>query len=92
MSDGILTVTLESDGEELRIVIEDNGVGMSEDELMNWHRKLASNKVNAEVSGIINVHRRLQLKFGDESGISLSPRLGGGLKVTMKIQLRKGKE
>jgi two-component system sensor histidine kinase YesM len=92
MSDGILTVTLETDVEELRIVIEDNGVGMSEDELMNWHKKLASNKVNAEVSGIINVHRRLQLKFGDESGISLSPRLGGGLKVTMKIQLRKGKE
>jgi two-component system sensor histidine kinase YesM len=95
---GRLSVTLEfidletKDHSELRIVIEDNGAGIPEAELAQWASRLASRKVNAEVSGIINVHRRLQLKFGESSGLTLSAGTHGGLKVVMNIQIEKGQE
>ncbi|NHN30801.1 sensor histidine kinase [Paenibacillus agricola] len=85
-SDGLLAVTLEQDVNELRIFIEDNGTGMPEAELTQWASRLASRKVNAEVSGIMNVHRRLQLKFGEDSGLILAAGAAGGLKVVMKIR------
>ncbi|MBB3071421.1 two-component system sensor histidine kinase YesM [Paenibacillus baekrokdamisoli] len=90
IADGILSVSLEEDEDEIRIVVEDNGAGMSETDLAHWNSRFLSENVNVEVSGMNNVNRRLQLKFGGESGISLRSRLGGGLKVTMKIQMMKG--
>lgn len=92
ITDGKLSVTLESRSEELRIIIEDNGAGMSETDLTNWRSRLSSKQVNAEVSGIMNVHRRLQLKFGEQSGITLSTGLQGGLQVVMNIQMTKEQE
>jgi two-component system sensor histidine kinase YesM len=92
VTEGRLSVSLEVEGNVLRIVTEDNGTGMTEEQVAGWRSRLASDKMNAEVSGIINVHRRLQLKFGIESGITLSPGSQGGLKVVMSIHLSKEDE
>ncbi|NOU94516.1 HAMP domain-containing protein [Paenibacillus sp. LMG 31456] len=92
VTEGLLSVSIEADEKGMRIVTEDNGAGMSEEQFAAWRSRLASDKMNAEVSGIINVHRRLQLKFGADSGISLSPGSRGGLKVTMNIHFAEDKD
>ncbi|MBW7461058.1 two-component sensor histidine kinase, partial [Paenibacillus sepulcri] len=48
-------------------------------------RKLRVRDDQMETTGLINVHRRIQLVFGQESGITLERSALGGLKVTILI-------
>jgi two-component system sensor histidine kinase YesM len=41
-----------------------------------------------EITGIINIHRRIRLKFGPNSGVALSIGELGGLKFVMNIELK----
>ena len=62
----------------IRIVVEDNGVGMSKDKLENVLNKEASiNRV-----GVINVHERIQLNYGLEYGLKVESMEGKGTKIT----------
>ena len=62
----------------IRIVVEDNGVGMSKDKLENVLNKEASiNRV-----GVINVHERIQLNYGLEYGLKVESIEGKGTKIT----------
>lgn len=71
------------------IRIEDNGIGLPPEELDNWLRKFARDYHDAEiieVTGMLNVHRRLRLKYGDSAGIRLSS-AGAGLSVEVVLPL-----
>ncbi|MBP3962922.1 sensor histidine kinase [Paenibacillus lignilyticus] len=63
--------------------VEDNGSGISED--------MIGNLLTAQTSGygLKNVHERLQLKFGDDYGITISSTIGEGtiMKVTIPLSV-----
>ncbi|MBO9608327.1 MAG: histidine kinase [Paenibacillaceae bacterium] len=85
-----LTIRVErttAEGEPaLRIVVEDNGKGLSEAQCARWEALLNGWERPEDVTGMLNVHKRLQLKFGARAGISLSPGAGGaGLRVTITL-------
>lgn len=64
--------------EGIRIVIEDNGIGMSRNKLESILSKEASiNRV-----GLINVQERVQLNYGPEYGLEVESVEGEGSKVT----------
>jgi two-component system sensor histidine kinase YesM len=42
------------------------------------------------MTGIMNIHRRLLLTFGEGSGLQLSQSELGGLKVVIRIRLEEG--
>ena len=73
----IIEAVLENDN--LRIVVSDNGCGMSPAQLQYVHSLLAANitsKVISEESprtgiGLVNVNNRLVLYYGKESGITI---------------------
>lgn len=67
------------------ISIEDNGPALSTEELTNLEAKLHCYDVMAETTGIVNIHRRLQLFFNSKSGIVLMKSKLGGLKVTISL-------
>lgn len=93
VADGLLKVTFIYDKPRtLSIVVEDNGAGMEQFELDKWNTKLTSNDSDLEeLTGIINIHRRLRIKFGPQAGAALSPSALGGMKVTLTIpNWRKG--
>jgi len=69
----------------LDIIVEDNGELLSDEQLRTLVAKLADHSSNIETTGLINVHRRIKLKFGDQGGISLSRGELGGLKVTIHL-------
>lgn len=69
----------------LHIVIEDNGAGMPEKELAQWNRILSGVEAAQEITGMVNVHKRLQIKYGASAGVSLSSGEAGGLIVTLKL-------
>lgn len=75
---------------EFRISIEDNGPSLSKIELTNLEAKLHCYDIESETTGIVNIHRRLQLYFNSNAGIILTQSELGGLKVTIYLPKLEG--
>lgn len=71
----------------LKIIIEDSGADLSDLTIGILQKKLEEMGDHVEITGMINVHRRIRLKFGKESGLSISRSELGGLKAELSIQL-----
>lgn len=84
---GRIHIALHGEPNRLLVTVEDNGIGLSPEELARMNRELAEADNASEYTGLINVHRRIQLKFGPGSGLQLERGAHGGLKVTMSIEL-----
>ncbi|EMS73985.1 sensor histidine kinase [Ruminiclostridium cellobioparum] len=81
-SDGLLRITFAEEANILTVVVENNGP-MDDETLENVKAKLIDD--GGEISGMINIHKRLKSRFGQDSGISVSRGEAGGMKITMKI-------
>ncbi|MDI4647450.1 sensor histidine kinase [Cohnella hashimotonis] len=73
--------------DELIIAIEDNGHEFTAEKLERLKQVLRANDGFAESTGMINVHRRLKIKFGEAAGLRLSEGARGGLKVEIIIPI-----
>lgn len=69
----------------LAIKVEDSGAGLNEENIDRLREKLHKNDKNEESTGIINVHRRLRLKFGHDAGVFIKRSGLGGLSVEIRI-------
>ena len=87
-SDGLLLIRFRESTSFLHIIIEDNGSGMNHADIVRLKNNLEEKQYEGEMTGIINIHRRLQLKFGGRSGLDISNSETGGLKVTIKLELK----
>jgi two-component system sensor histidine kinase YesM len=76
----------DDDGEMLVLIqVEDNGKGMTDEELRDFQAKTQEGQATEEVTGMLNVHRRLQLRFGEKAGVRVLQREEGGLIVSVVI-------
>ncbi|OPH56878.1 hypothetical protein BC351_26020 [Paenibacillus ferrarius] len=87
---GKVEIKLMQHAGNLCISIEDNGEGLSDEALEKIHVSLLSSYNIGETTGLQNVHARLQLRFGSDSGLSVSRGQMGGLRVEMKFPIKKG--
>ncbi|GKX28808.1 sensor histidine kinase YesM [Vallitalea longa] len=84
---GILEMAYEVSNNYIDIIISDNGeIG---DHKIN---QMISNlsRTDVEVTGMINIHKRLRLIYSDKFGLILSRSKYGGLKVTIRIPIENG--
>jgi two-component system sensor histidine kinase YesM len=85
---GEIRVSFVPDGEMLSVVVEDNGKMLTDQKLQQMQQLLHTDTFETmETTGMINIHRRIQLIYGRDNNIGLTlNRSGlGGLKVTLKI-------
>ncbi|MCD9024105.1 sensor histidine kinase [Cohnella silvisoli] len=87
MAGGRLRVSFERTDDRILIEVEDNGERLTDEELESLDRKLKQSWEEEESTGMINVHRRLRLLCGEDSGVSVSRGKWGGLKVTLSIRV-----
>ncbi|MFD0670699.1 sensor histidine kinase [Cohnella sp. GCM10027633] len=80
---GMLLVWGERTEADNRLVVEDNGAGLSPEELDLLRQKLEQQLEEEMGCGLWNVHQRLKYRFGTDAGVTLEPRLEGGLRVTL---------
>ncbi|CAM4321170.1 histidine kinase [Paenibacillus alkaliterrae] len=80
---GTITITGEQNERRNRIVIADNGSGLSESELRRLTIQLNGPMTDELGCGTWNVHRRLQYLFGEGSGLSFRHAPGGGLEAVL---------
>ncbi|MEH7494448.1 sensor histidine kinase [Neobacillus niacini] len=71
----------------LIVTVEDNGGELTNEKIVELNTMLQNPKEVAESTGIINVHRRIQIKYGGKGGITLSMNEHNGLKVEIIIPL-----
>ncbi|MDR6880919.1 two-component system sensor histidine kinase YesM [Bacillus sp. 3255] len=74
------------------ISVEDNGAGMSEVQLAQLQEKLNANRLaDGEADeagkkggiGVLNVHRRIQMVYGEQYGLRIESKFERGTKMTM---------
>lgn len=88
-NDGILDIYFEYEEDAIRIVVEDNGDTLMPDDIVELNREIQENETG--ISALININRRLRLRYGDGSGVTLAlSRYGHGLKVIEEIHVRQG--
>ena len=84
---GIIRVSLD-DTDGVVIHVEDNGQSLTDERLEELATRLRQNKhQDGEDSvALLNIHRRLQILFGSQSGLTVSRSDLGGMKTTVTIR------
>lgn len=80
---GEIRITGQWDDDEVRLIVEDNGKGMAQSDLLALQASLEEPMDEEMGCGLWNVHQRLQLYYGSRSGVTLTHGALGGLKVIL---------
>ena len=94
---GRLLITGRVDDGVLLLSVVDDGVGVEEQELAEIRRRLAlpsslgrngrEPAVPAEGLGVLNVHNRLRLAYGEQGGLTFDSEAGQGTRIVLHIPL-----
>ncbi|MFF2482341.1 sensor histidine kinase [Paenibacillus sp. NPDC058071] len=90
---GHIRISAVAEGETITFTVEDDGIGMAEEKLLELRSRIAS-KLDSEWTpgypggsyGLRNVHNRLQLHYGPESGLHIDSIPSVGTKVSFTIR------
>ena len=85
---GLLRVSFESKENVAEIIVEDNGEKLTEEEIRKLDNRVKNPTKSQEITGLINIHRRIVLSFAEGSGIYLTKSELGGLKVNVRLVLK----
>jgi len=80
----MITITGKQDDRYNMIFVQDDGPGMEPQRLRDLQAELAQPMSEEVGCGTWNVHRRLQYRFGGQSGLVFEQLPMGGLCVTIK--------
>lgn len=87
----MIAVRFERFHDTLAVTVEDNGQGLSDAELERLRALLAAPQNDTEeVTGLINIHRRIMLLSDDKYGLMLERSALGGLMVTLNLNIKEG--
>lgn len=84
-SDGRINIDFHDDEESLQLIVEDNGGDTDDDRIRALRKLLLNSAGQGPTHGLVNVHRRIVLKFGTE-GLTVSRSALGGLKVVVHVR------
>ena len=92
LSGGLLQISFRTAENRLQIRIADNGESLDTERLHELNLQLQMKEDTIETTGLVNVHRRLQLRFGTGFGLKLEQTPGGGLAVILTMPVRTAAE
>ncbi|MBB6671074.1 sensor histidine kinase [Cohnella nanjingensis] len=81
--EGWIRLTAGEDGDRIAIVVEDSGKGMGEAAMRRLREKLSAPLGEETGCGLWNVNQRLQLRYGEDAGLTVSEGASGGLRVEL---------
>ena len=83
---GLLRVHFYMKESYIEFVVEDNGNELRMEDIELLQERLLNETSTDEMTGLMNIHRRLRLTYGEKSGLFLSRSELQGLKVAVRIQ------
>lgn len=89
-----LTIVATRDQEVVTLVISDDGAGITEEKLkLLLKKKRSPAEQNGDKGlGLLNVHDRLRLHYGELFGVQIQSELGIGTQITMTFPIQYGKD
>lgn len=87
--EGKIRVRYQCDVNCLQIFVEDNGLNLTDAQIAQLSVTTADDSDAAEITGMMNIHRRLVLVYGNGSGLKIGRSEMGGLCVTLTIHSQK---
>jgi len=92
-SQGELWIHYEQEEDIISIMVEDNGMNIEDVQIAALSAQLTTTAIpREEPTGLINVHRRLLLLFGQDCGLTFCRSQLGGLCVMIRIKQQKNLE
>ncbi len=88
LSDGEIHINISGNDQRVSISVEDNGEGMDHEDLVKLQNRISHMNGEIETTAIVNIHRRLKLKYGNSSGVTVSKSEMGGFKAVIDIFLK----
>ena len=84
---GLIKVTGKESGNDIVFTIEDNGIGMNEEQLEKLRGLIAGKDIDDRQHGfgMANVEKRLEMQYGKGYGMSVESVYGEGTTVTVRI-------
>ena len=82
---GRIRISLSEDQQGADIIIENNGGGLTDQQLRDLEKSLQTPTEEASFTGLVNTHHRLRLFYGGDAGVSVSRSPLGGLRVKLRI-------
>ena len=86
LGEGCIRITGSQVGGVATLVVEDNGVGMREEQLQELRRRLDEEAGGPADSGLWNVHQRLKHAYDQRSGLIIARLPEGGLRVELRME------
>lgn len=87
--DNLLRILVQEEEKTMVILVEDNGMGMTQDKIKLKNEELQRDSIQTNSIGIINVQRRIQAAYGKGYGIYLEAREERGLRVILRFPKEK---
>ncbi len=86
-----LTVKIKGYEKQDRLIFscEDDGAGMTPQQLKDIRRRLQQKENKEGHLGLYNIHRRIQLMYGEEYGIFLESEIGQGVVVVLVLPVKR---
>ncbi len=88
---GRVTVRAGIEGDSIVLKIEDDGIGMTQEQLSRIFEKRETDTRKNGV-GVLNVHERIQLYYGKEYGLAFESMEGRGTQVEIRIPRERGEK
>ncbi|WP_433956438.1 sensor histidine kinase [Paenibacillus taichungensis] len=87
---GFLRVQFRMEANYVEFIVEDNGMDLQMEDIERLKERLHNETGTDEMTGLMNIHRRLILTYGEGSGLFLSRSELQGLKVAVRIHQKEG--
>ncbi|BBH21913.1 histidine kinase [Paenibacillus baekrokdamisoli] len=91
-SKSIIRIKAELIGDHMRLTVTDTGVGMEKPRRQEVVAKLASEIEGGRHIGLLNTHKRLTIRYGEQYGIKILSKKGLGTSISMTFPVQKQME
>lgn len=89
---GTIVLTGWMEDEDIVLLVSDDGVGIPEEKQKTILTGTGTSSSGGTNIAVFNTHRRLQILYGSEYGLSYSGKPGQGTEVQLRFPARKGQE
>jgi two-component system sensor histidine kinase YesM len=89
---GEVHISFHTFSKELHVIVEDNGTGINDEKLKELNMIMNNELSRMEITGMANIHKRMQIKYGDSAGLAFMKGELGGLKILLKIPLQEDRQ
>ncbi len=85
-----LDLSVLAEGEDLYLVLSDNGLGMEEEALQALRRRMEEDDFSTPMGGasigVLNVCRRIKLLYGKDCGLTIKSKPGYGTEIEIRLK------